>query len=59
MVARLRKLKTNNQILLLKTNLHAGHGGGSGRYAYFKDTAMKYALLFELYRKDEMVKIKP
>lgn len=58
MVARLRKMKTNDQILLLKTNLHAGHGGDSGRYAYFKDTAMKYVLLFELYKKDELVKAK-
>jgi len=50
MVAKLRTLKTDNNILLLKTNLNAGHGGDSGRYSTYKDLAMKYALIFELYR---------
>lgn len=52
MVARLRKMKTDDQVLLLKTNINAGHGGGSGAYSYLKDRAMKYAMFFELYRKD-------
>ena len=50
MVAKLRTLKTDNNILLLKTNLNAGHGGDSGRYSYYKSLAMKYALIFDLYR---------
>ena len=50
MVAKLRTLKTDKQILLLKTNINAGHGGGSGRYSYYKDLAMKYAIIFDLYR---------
>lgn len=50
MVARLRKTKTDDNVLLMKTNLNAGHGGSSGRYSYYKDVAMKYAILFELYR---------
>lgn len=52
MVARLRKMKTDDQVLLLKTNINAGHGGGLGAYSYLKDRAMKYAMFFELYRKD-------
>jgi len=52
MVAKLRTLKTNNQPLLLQTDLTSGHGGGSGRYDHYKDIAMKFAILFELYRKD-------
>ncbi|PCI98692.1 MAG: hypothetical protein COB15_05570 [Flavobacteriales bacterium] len=50
MVAKLRKFKTDNNVLLLKTNLNAGHGGDSGRYSYYKALAMKYAIIFDLYR---------
>jgi protease II len=50
MVAKLREYKTDNNILLLKTNLYSGHGGDSGRYSSYKDLAMKYALIFELYK---------
>ncbi len=45
-VARLRRLKTNNAPLLLKTKMEpAGHGGASGRYDRLKDTAFEYAWL--------------
>ena len=54
MVAKLRKLKTNNNLLLLKTNLYAGHGGSSGRYSYYKDLAYKYAIMFDIYKKEFM-----
>ena len=47
-VARLRKLKTDKNILLLKTNMEAGHGGASGRFDYLKDVALQYAFLFAL-----------
>lgn len=50
MVAKLRTHKTDKNILLLKTNLNAGHGGDSGRYSYYKSLAMKYALIFDLYK---------
>jgi len=50
MVAKLRSFKTDKNILLLKTNLNAGHGGDSGRYSYYKSLAMKYALIFDLYK---------
>lgn len=56
MVAKLRKLKTDDNILLLKTNLNAGHGGSAGRYAGLQDGAYKLALLFDLYAVEEDVK---
>jgi len=47
-VARLRALKTDDNLLLFKTNMDAGHGGASGRYEAFKEVAMEYAFLFYL-----------
>nr|WP_286946966.1 S9 family peptidase [Pseudomonas sp. UBA6718] len=47
-VARLRELKTDNNLLLLKTDLGAGHGGMSGRYQALKDVALEYAFLFKV-----------
>jgi len=48
-VAKLRTLKKNDAVLLLHTNMSAGHGGASGRYDYLKEIAFDYAfLLLEL-----------
>ena len=44
-VAKLRTLKTDNNPLLLVTNMQAGHGGASGRYDYLKEIAFEYAFL--------------
>lgn len=44
-VAKLRTLKTDKNVLLLKTNMAAGHGGASGRYDFLKETAFDYAFL--------------
>ena len=44
-VAKLRSLKTDQQPLLLKINMAAGHGGASGRYDALKETAFVYAFL--------------
>ncbi|MGA7884560.1 MAG: prolyl oligopeptidase family serine peptidase, partial [Acidobacteriaceae bacterium] len=44
-VAKLRTLKTDDHVLLLHTNMTAGHGGASGRYDYLKEIAMDYAFL--------------
>jgi oligopeptidase B len=44
-VARLRTLKTDNNPLVLKTNMAAGHGGSSGRYDYLKEIAFDYAFI--------------
>jgi len=44
-VAKLRTLKTDDNALLLITNMEAGHGGASGRYDYLKEIALDYAFL--------------
>jgi len=44
-VAKLRTLKTDSSLLLLKTNMGAGHGGASGRYDYLREIALDYAFL--------------
>jgi oligopeptidase B len=43
--AKLRTLKTDGNVLLLKTNMVAGHGGSSGRYDRFKELAFDYAFM--------------
>lgn len=45
-VARLRTLKTDSNLLLLKTEMGAGHGGMSGRYQGLRDVALEYAFVF-------------
>lgn len=47
-VAKLRDLKTDDNILLLHTNMDSGHGGASGRFEALKETAKDYAFLLEL-----------
>jgi oligopeptidase B len=42
-VARLRELKTDDNLLLFKTNMGAGHGGASGRFDRLKEVAFSYA----------------
>jgi oligopeptidase B len=44
-VAKLRTLKTDGNVLLLKTNMGAGHGGASGRYDYLREIAFDYAFV--------------
>ncbi len=46
--AKLRALKTDKNLLLLKTNMGAGHGGASGRYDELKDVAFEYAFIFKV-----------
>ncbi len=47
-VAKLRALKTDNDLVLLHTNMSAGHGGASGRFEYLKEVAREYAFMFML-----------
>lgn len=47
-VAKLRELKTDNNLLLLDTNMSAGHGGKSGRFNRLRDTAKEYAFILML-----------
>ena len=44
-VARLRELKTDDNELLLKTNMGAGHGGKSGRFESLRETAEEFAFI--------------
>ncbi len=43
--AKLRTLKTDGNVLLLKTNMAAGHGGASGRYEHLHEIAFDYAFM--------------
>ena len=47
-VAKLRELKTDQNRLLLKTEMSAGHGGVSGRYKRYRETAFEYAFFIDL-----------
>jgi oligopeptidase B len=47
-VAKLRDLKTDKNILVLYTNMEAGHGGASGRFQRYKETALEHAFLLDL-----------
>ena len=47
-VAKLREMKTDNNTLLLYTNMDTGHGGASGRFDALKEVARDYAFLLDL-----------
>ncbi|MBF4516600.1 S9 family peptidase [Flavobacterium sp. ANB] len=47
-VAKLRNMKTNNNLLFLDTNMDAGHGGASGRFEALKDLAKEFSFLLDL-----------
>lgn len=47
-VAKLRDFKTNNNLLILSTNMDAGHGGASGRFQSLKEDALMYAFVLDL-----------
>ena len=47
-IARLRDKRTNKEPLLMYCNMDAGHGGASGRFEAYKETAMEYAFLISL-----------
>jgi oligopeptidase B len=44
-VAKLRDMKTDDNLLLLKTNMDFGHGGASGRFERLRETALEYAFM--------------
>jgi len=46
-VARLRRLKTTDSMLVLRTNLDAGHGGAAGRFDRLREVALSYAFAIE------------
>ncbi len=45
--AKLRELKTDDNLVILRTNFHAGHAGSSGRYDFLKEVAFEYAFLID------------
>lgn len=47
-VAKLRDMKTDDNVLLLNTEMDFGHGGASGRFDYLKDVSRNYAFLLML-----------
>lgn len=47
-VAKLRAMKTDNNLLLMYINMSAGHGGQSGRFFALKEEAMRQAFLLDL-----------
>jgi oligopeptidase B len=47
-VAKLRTLKTDNNVLFLDTNMDAGHGGASGRFEALKELAKEFSFLLNL-----------
>jgi len=47
-LAKLRELKTDNNKLIMHTNMETGHGGASGRFESLKEVALEYAFLLDL-----------
>lgn len=47
-VAKLRDYKTDNNLLLMHTNMEAGHGGASGRFKRYEEIALDYAFFLKL-----------
>jgi oligopeptidase B len=46
-VARLRRLKTDDNVLLFRVNMEAGHGGRSGRFQAYREQAEEYAFVLD------------
>ncbi len=47
-LAKLRANKTDKNLLIMHTNMEAGHGGASGRFKQYKETALEYSFMFML-----------
>jgi oligopeptidase B len=46
-IAKLRALKTDQNLLLLHVDMEAGHGGKSGRFQRYREIAMEYAFVLD------------
>ena len=47
-VAKLREMKTDDNLLVFHINMEYGHGGASGRFKWIEDTALEYSFIFDL-----------
>ncbi len=47
-IAKLRDLKTDDNLLIMDCDMETGHGGASGRFARYKRTALSYAFMLDL-----------
>ena len=47
-IAKIRELRSNDNLLLMYCNMDVGHGGSSGRFESLKEIALEYAFLFKL-----------
>jgi oligopeptidase B len=47
-IAKLRELKTDDNLLVMDCNMETGHGGASGRFERYKRTALTYAFMLDL-----------
>ncbi|WJV64352.1 prolyl oligopeptidase family serine peptidase [Pectobacteriaceae bacterium C52] len=50
-VAKLRAFKTDDNLLLLYTDMESGHGGKSGRFTHYEDIALEYAFILMIREK--------
>lgn len=51
-VAKLREMKTDDNLLLLRTDMETGHGGASGRFRIYRDVAQEFAFILDLARQE-------
>jgi oligopeptidase B len=58
-VARLRARNTSDNLILLKTNMEAGHGGASGRFEQLKEVALDYASALKIAGKADAAEAAP
>ena len=53
-IARLRRLRTNDNLIAFRTNLDAGHAGAAGRFDYLREVALGYAFAIKVAARDLM-----
>jgi oligopeptidase B len=53
-IARLRRLRTNDNLIAFRTNMDAGHAGAAGRFDYLREVALGYAFAIKIAGSDLM-----